>query len=48
MVLGAHPDDCELSTGGICAKYKKLGHVVKYVYATNGDAGHHKLSRKNR
>ena len=46
MVLGAHPDDCELSTGGICAKYKELGHVVKYVYATNGDAGHHKLSRE--
>ncbi|HHV95700.1 MAG TPA: PIG-L family deacetylase [Clostridiaceae bacterium] len=46
MVLGAHPDDCELTTGGTCVKYRKLGHVVKYVYTTNGNAGHHKLSKE--
>jgi len=43
LTIGAHPDDCELTTGGICTKYKRLGHVVKYVYTTNGDAGHHKI-----
>ncbi len=41
MTIGAHPDDCELTTGGTCLKYSALGHRVKYVYATNGDAGHH-------
>lgn len=41
MTVGAHPDDCEGSTGGTCLKYSALGHKVKYVYTTNGDAGHH-------
>lgn len=40
MTIGAHPDDCELYTGGTCLKYSFLGHKVKFVYATNGDAGH--------
>lgn len=40
MMIGAHPDDNEIKTGGIAAKYRALGHVVKYVYATNGDTGH--------
>jgi N-acetylglucosamine malate deacetylase 1 len=43
LVIGAHPDDCELGTGGTAIKYCRLGHIVKYVYATNGDAGHHEL-----
>lgn len=43
LVIGAHPDDCELGTGGIAIKYCRSGHTVKYVYATNGDAGHHDL-----
>jgi LmbE family N-acetylglucosaminyl deacetylase len=41
MAIGAHPDDCEVTTGGTCLKYSALGHKVKFVYATNGDAGHH-------
>ncbi len=44
MTIGAHPDDCELTTGGTCLLYASLGHKVKYVYATNGDAGHQTLS----
>jgi len=44
MTIGAHPDDCELTTGGTCMLYAALGHQVKYVYATNGDAGHQRLS----
>ena len=43
MVIGAHPDDCELSAGGLAAKYRSLGRRVKFVYATNGDAGHHEI-----
>ncbi len=44
MTIGAHPDDCELTTGGTCLMYTALGHQVKYVYATNGDAGHQRFS----
>jgi Uncharacterized proteins, LmbE homologs len=40
MTVAAHPDDCELYTGGTCFKYSSIGHIVKFVYTTNGDAGH--------
>ena len=40
IVIGAHPDDCDLTTGGTAIKYVKLGHKVKFVSMTNGDAGH--------
>jgi N-acetylglucosamine malate deacetylase 1 len=43
LAIGAHPDDCELGTGGIAVKFRKQGHLVKYLYATNGDSGHHEL-----
>jgi LmbE family N-acetylglucosaminyl deacetylase len=40
IVFGAHPDDCDLDAGGIAIKYVKMGHKVKFVSMTNGDAGH--------
>lgn len=40
IVFGAHPDDCELDAGGTAAKWAELGAAVKFVSATNGDAGH--------
>ena len=40
ICFGAHPDDCELQTGGIGAMYAALGHHVKLVSVTNGDIGH--------
>lgn len=40
MVIGAHPDDCEL-VGGIILKFVKQGHTVKFLSATNGYSGHH-------
>jgi LmbE family N-acetylglucosaminyl deacetylase len=40
IVFGAHPDDCDLEAGGIAIKYVKMGHKVKFVSMTNGDAGH--------
>ena len=43
LVVGAHPDDCEFSMGGTAIKFKNMGNVVKFVYATNGDAGHHNM-----
>lgn len=40
VVLGAHPDDCEGDAGGLAILYAKMGHRVKFVSLTNGDAGH--------
>lgn len=40
IAFGAHPDDCEGRAGGTCVKYAQLGHRVKFVSLTNGDAGH--------
>jgi LmbE family N-acetylglucosaminyl deacetylase len=43
LILGAHPDDAEFHAGGLAAIYRRLGHVVKMVALTNGDAGHHQM-----
>ncbi len=40
IVFGAHPDDCDLDAGGTAILFAKLGHHVKFVSLTNGDAGH--------
>jgi LmbE family N-acetylglucosaminyl deacetylase len=40
IVIGAHPDDCDFSAGGVAAKYARLGHHVKFVALTTGDNGH--------
>jgi LmbE family N-acetylglucosaminyl deacetylase len=41
LVIGAHPDDCDFTAGGVAALYARQGHTVKFVSVTNGDAGHH-------
>lgn len=40
VVIGAHPDDCDLDAGGTAIQFAKMGHRVLFVSATNGDAGH--------
>jgi LmbE family N-acetylglucosaminyl deacetylase len=40
MVIGAHPDDCEICAGGTILKYQAAGAVVKMVSFLNGDKGH--------
>lgn len=45
LVIGAHPDDCEIGAGGLAALYLKNGHAVKFVSMTNGEKGHHLLSK---
>jgi LmbE family N-acetylglucosaminyl deacetylase len=40
IVFGAHPDDCDITTGGLAALYVSMGHAVKFVSLTNGDKGH--------
>jgi LmbE family N-acetylglucosaminyl deacetylase len=43
IAFGAHPDDCEIKAGGTAALWTRMGHAVKFVSTTNGDAGHHEL-----
>lgn len=40
IVIGAHPDDCDNKIGGTAALFAEMGHRVKFVSVTNGDAGH--------
>jgi len=40
IAFGAHPDDCDIRAAGTAAKFAELGHLVKFVSITNGDAGH--------
>jgi LmbE family N-acetylglucosaminyl deacetylase len=41
VVIGAHPDDCDIDAGGTAIKFAKAGHKVLFISVTNGDAGHH-------
>jgi LmbE family N-acetylglucosaminyl deacetylase len=43
IMIGAHPDDCDQGGGGTAILYAKLGHFVKFVSVTNGDAGHQEM-----
>ncbi|MFN4000263.1 PIG-L deacetylase family protein [Algoriphagus sp.] len=40
MMIGAHPDDCDIKSGGTAALFVAMGHQVKFLSITNGDAGH--------
>lgn len=43
IVIGAHPDDCDIDAGGTAILFAKMGHNVKFVSMTNGDAGHQSM-----
>ena len=40
IMIGAHPDDCDLGGAGTAALFASMGYKVKFVSVTNGDAGH--------
>src|SRR3712207_5644852 len=40
IAFGAHPDDCDIRAAGTAALWARMGHAVKFVAVTNGDAGH--------
>jgi LmbE family N-acetylglucosaminyl deacetylase len=40
IAFGAHPDDCDIRMAGTAARFAAMGHLVKFVAVTNGDAGH--------
>ena len=46
IVIGVHPDDCDSDAGGTTALLASMGHTVKFVAITNGDAGHQKIQGK--
>ncbi len=43
IAIGAHPDDCDIGAGGTAALFAQMGHKVKFISVTNGDAGHHEM-----
>ena len=43
IAFGAHPDDCDIRAAGTAAQFAKMGHAVKFVSITNGDAGHQEI-----
>lgn len=43
LVIGAHPDDCDITVGGTAAMWQRDGHIVKFVSVTNGESGHQTL-----
>lgn len=44
LLVGAHPDDCDIKAGGLTALYRERGHNVHILSMTNGEAGHHEQS----
>lgn len=44
MVIGAHPDDADITCGGTAVKLIERGFKVKFVSITDGRMGHHRLS----
>jgi LmbE family N-acetylglucosaminyl deacetylase len=43
IAVFAHPDDGDFKMGGTAALMARMGHKVKFVSITNGDAGHHEM-----
>ena len=43
IMIGAHPDDCDQDGGGTAILLASMGHAVKFVSVTNGDAGHQSM-----
>jgi LmbE family N-acetylglucosaminyl deacetylase len=43
IAVYAHPDDAEYNMGGTAALWAQMGHQVKLVSITNGDAGHQEM-----
>lgn len=46
LAIGAHPDDCDLTAGGVAVLWQRAGHEVRFVSMTNGASGHHQKSGK--
>ncbi len=40
LMVGAHPDDCDIKSGGTAHRFSQLGHRVRFLSVTNGATGH--------
>lgn len=45
LMIGAHPDDCDLRCSGLASKYAKDGNRVKFLSMCDGSGGHHIMNR---
>lgn len=45
LMIGAHPDDCDLRCSGLASLYARDGHRVKFLSMCDGSGGHHILNR---
>lgn len=43
IAIFAHPDDGDIKMGGTAALMAQMGHEVKFLSLTNGNAGHHEM-----
>ncbi|MBQ9973790.1 MAG: PIG-L family deacetylase [Oscillospiraceae bacterium] len=43
MMIGPHPDDCEIRCGGTALKFIEAGHTVKFLSTLNGCGGHQSM-----
>lgn len=46
LLVMAHPDDAEFSAGGLMTLWHRAGHQIKILCLTNGNAGHHLMTRE--
>lgn len=44
LVIGAHPDDCEIKAGGTALQWAEQKFDVTFVSVTDGRAGHHQMA----
>ena len=40
LMIGPHPDDCDIRCGGTALKYVQAGHIVKFISTLDGCGGH--------
>ena len=43
LMIGPHPDDCEIRCGGTAMKFVEAGHTVKFISTLNGCGGHQSM-----
>ena len=44
MMIGAHPDDTDITCGGLTVKLLAKGYKVRFASVTDGRMGHHRLT----
>ncbi|MCI5772736.1 MAG: PIG-L family deacetylase [Clostridiales bacterium] len=46
LIIGAHPDDPDVSCGGLAVQVVRNGHDAAFLSVTDGGAGHQSMSRE--